>query len=139
MMFPALLAAALAKAPAGEVLTLTLGAASLRAYVADAPEERSQGLMGVTELATDEGMVFVYPAARELTFWMKNTPTPLSIAYVGADGRVISIKDMKPFDTTLVLSDGAALYAVEAHQGWFAANGVSVGAVVGGLPGPAPK
>lgn len=139
MILLALLAAASAKAPAGEVLTLTLGVGSLRAHVADAPEERSEGLMGVTDMAPDEGMVFVYPAVRALTFWMKNTPTPLSIAYVGADRRVISIKDMKPFDTTLVLSDGAALYAVEAHQGWFAANGVGVGALVGGLPGPAPK
>jgi len=123
----------------GEVVPLTFAGTTLRAHVADQPEERSHGLMGVTELAPDEGMIFVYPAPRELTFWMKDTPSPLSIAYVGADGRVVSISDMQPFDTTLILSRGAALYAVEANQGWFAAHHIEVGALVGGLPGPAKK
>lgn len=133
----AIVLAARAHPAPGEVVPLTFAGVTLRAHVADDPAERSRGLMGVTELAPDEGMVFVYPAARELTFWMKDTPTPLSIAYVGADGRVISISDMQPFDTRVIPSGGAALYAVEARQGWFAAHHIEVGALVGGLPGAA--
>jgi uncharacterized membrane protein (UPF0127 family) len=120
----------------GEVIPLQFGEVVLRAHVADTTAERNRGLMGVTELAADEGMVFVYPHARPLTFWMKDTPTPLSIAWCGADGRVLHVADMQPFDTTLVASGEAALYAIEARQGWFAAHGVAAGQAVIGLPGP---
>ncbi len=123
----------------GEIRSLTFGGAVLRAHVADTPDERSHGLMGVTALAADEGMVFVYPRARELTFWMKDTPLPLSIAYIGAEGRVIHVADMQPFDTQLIPSGGAALYAVETRQGWFREHAVEVGAQVLGLPGATPR
>jgi uncharacterized protein len=121
----------------GEVVPLAFGAFTLQAHVADTPAERNHGLMAVTSLGADEGMVFVYPRARELTFWMKDTPLPLSIAYVGADGRVVHLADMQPFDTQVIPSNGVVLYAVEAHQGWFREHSVAVGAVVGGLPAPA--
>jgi len=68
---------------------------------------------------------------------MKNTPTPLSIAYVGTSGRIFEIHDMKPFDETPIPSaSGAIVYAIETPQGWFTKHGILAGSMVGGLPSP---
>lgn len=113
---------------------LTIGAATVTAEVADDPDERAAGLMFREALETDHGMLFVYPEERPRSFWMKNTPLPLSIAYLSATGRVVSIKDMEPLSTRPVLSDYGAQYALEMERGWFARHGVTPGAKVTGLP-----
>lgn len=120
-------------------VALRFGGATLQARVADSPSERSQGLMGVTDLGPDEGMVFVYADASPRYFWMKDTPTPLSIAFCDVTGKVVTLADMTPLDTTLTPSVKPALYAIEARQGWFVEHGVRVGDTVVGLPGPAPR
>ncbi len=115
-------------------MKLLFASAALTVSVADEPSEREQGLMGVTQLGVDEGMVFVYPEAAPRYFWMKDTPLPLSIAFVGADGRIVSISEMAPLSTALTPSRKPAMYAIEANQGWFSAHGVRVGDSVAGLP-----
>lgn len=106
--------------------------------VADEEGERGLGLMYREKLAADRGMLFVYPDAQVRSFWMKDTRIPLTIAYIGADGRIVTLADMKPLDRSSVPSDAPAQYALEMNRGWFDAHGVKVGAVVTGLPaGPA--
>ncbi len=102
--------------------------------VADEPEERHNGLMYRKEMGTDEGMLFVYPSAQPLSFWMKNTNIPLSIAYLDETGRILNIEDMSPHDETGVRSAAPAMYALEMNQGWFGDNGIERGDVVSGLP-----
>ena len=76
-------------------------------------------------------MLFVYAEPEILTFWMKNTRMPLSIAFIDAAGRVVGIQKMNPFPTTTVYASSVpALYALEVNQGWFEENGVGVGDVV---------
>jgi uncharacterized protein len=75
--------------PDGSVCELCL-------WVADAPDERSRGLMGVTDLGGPDGMVFVYDAPTAGQFWMRGTPMPLSIAFFAADGSFVSATDMEP-------------------------------------------
>jgi len=58
--------------------TLSLGTNTLAAQIAADDPSRELGLMSRTNLGTDEGMVFVFPSPRQVTFWMKDTPTPLS-------------------------------------------------------------
>jgi hypothetical protein len=118
----------------GEVVPLRVQGATLRAHVADDPEEREQGLMGVTQLAPDEGMVFVYPSAGLRYFWMKDTPTALSIAFCDEAGKVLTLAEMAPLDTTLTPSVKPAMYVIEAKTGWFVDHGVRVGDTVVGLP-----
>ena len=140
----ALLAACATAAPTasplpGAVVTLRVRGATLQAHVADDPAEREQGLMGVTALQPDEGMVFVYPSAADRYFWMKDTPTALSIAFCDAAGAVVSIAEMTPLNLTLTPSTAPALYAVEARKGWFTEHAVRVGDTILGLPGPSPR
>ncbi|MDG2111105.1 MAG: DUF192 domain-containing protein [Actinomycetota bacterium] len=59
-------------------------------------ESRRQGLMGVTDLRGYTGMVFVFEADTEAAFWMRNTPMPLSLVFLRADGSVVAIVDMEP-------------------------------------------
>jgi uncharacterized membrane protein (UPF0127 family) len=117
--------------------TLTLGKNSLSAEIAADDASRELGLMSRTNLGGDEAMVFVFPSPRQVAFWMKDTPSPLSIAYVGPSGRIFEIHDLKPFDETPIPSASSAIvYAIEVPKGWFASHGVMAGSQVGGLPSP---
>jgi uncharacterized membrane protein (UPF0127 family) len=62
----------------------------------------------------------------------------LSIAFIGADGRILNIEDMAPRTESTHPSRGAALYALEMKKGWFAERGIGAGDRVLGLD-KAPK
>jgi len=117
--------------------TLNLGTNSLNAQIAADDASRELGLMSRTSLRTDEAMVFVFPRPRPVSFWMKDTPLPLSIAYVGRSGMIYELHDMKPFDETPIPSASSAIvYAIEVPLGWFSSHGVMAGSSVAGLPSP---
>jgi uncharacterized membrane protein (UPF0127 family) len=99
----------------------------VRAEIADEAAEQQRGLMERTELAEDAGMLFVFPGERPLSFWMKNTLIPLSIAYIDGDGGIVDIQDMQPLDETSHPSAAPAQYALEVNQGFFEERGVQVG------------
>jgi uncharacterized membrane protein (UPF0127 family) len=97
------------------------GAAAVwvKAELARTPEERSRGLMFRKRLADGEGMLFIFERDEALSFWMKNTVIPLSIAFISADGRIVEIRDMRPNDQSSVRSSRSVRYALEVPQGWF--------------------
>ena len=69
---------------------------------------------------------------------MKNTYVPLSIAFIGADGRILNIEDMAPQTESTHPSRGPAMYALEMKKGWFARFAIAAGDRVDGLD-KAPK
>ena len=90
--------------------------------VAATDEQRQQGLMEVTDLGGYQGMVFVWDADTSGGFWMRNTPTPLSIAWFDADGEFVSSADMAPCsasapDCPVYPAGGEYRFAVEVFQG----------------------
>ena len=105
------------------------GSVEVEVEVADDMEEMQKGLMGRTALAEDAGMLFVYPEERELSFWMKDTLIPLSIAFMDAEGRIVDIQDMKALDDRPphYTSAEPARYALEVNEGFFDERGVEVG------------
>lgn len=111
--------------------TVTLNSAKLTVAIASTNAARNQGLMGVTRMAADSGMLFVFADDRQRGFWMKDTPIPLSIAFLDASKKVIFLADMTPNSTTVVGGFNAGLmrYAIEVNQGWFASHGVTVGTI----------
>ena len=116
--------------PAEVVVRTDAGERSLSVRVADSEAERAQGLMGVHDLPTDEGMAFVFEEPSTSTFWMRDTPIPLAIAFVGEDGHILTITEMTPCPSDpchTYAADGPYTLAVEANAGWFGANGVAVG------------
>src|SRR5450631_1740456 len=112
---------------------LTINSHRLVAEIAATVETRTVGLMHRFSLKPDHGMLFVFNAPQPLTFWMKNTFVPLSIAYIGADGKILNIEDMAPQTETTHPSKGPALYTLEMKKGWFAERGIAAGDQVKGL------
>lgn len=94
------------------------------------PEERARGLQFRTCLPKDYGMLFVFSEEQHVTFWMKDTPMPLSIAFVTREGIIAQIDDMKPLSLSAHTSKTRVQYALEMENGWFKKNSVPVGAVV---------
>ena len=89
--------------------------------------ERSTGLMFRTELEDGKGMLFIFDKDEVLSFWMKNTLIPLSIAYIAYDGTIVDIRNMYPRDTSPVHSSRSVRYALEVPQGWFSRSGINEG------------
>lgn len=95
--------------------------------LADTPEERRRGLMYREDLGPDEGMLFVFPDSRMRSFWMRNTPLPLSIAYIDDSGVILEIHEMEPFSEAPVPSSHPVRYALEVNAGRFTEVGVRPG------------
>lgn len=97
---------------------------------ATTPEQHARGLMEVTDPALGgyDGMVFVYDQPVDGSFWMRNTPMPLSIAYFDSSGTLVSSADMAPCQDTPSCPGYPAArpftYAVEVPQGKLADVGV---------------
>jgi uncharacterized membrane protein (UPF0127 family) len=133
---PAALALLLAagSAGAGPQLPLKVGPHIFQVEVASTPAQRQRGLMGRTHLAADAGMLFVFEHPGRHCFWMRDTPLPLSIAFIDAAGRIASFADMQPRTETLHCPTTAVRYALEVRQGEFQRRGISVRTQVDGLP-----
>ena len=114
-------------------ITLTLGGHKLTAEVAYTDADRELGLMHRRMLPENRGMLFVFPQAAPLSFWMMNTHIPLSIAFIDDAGTIINITDMKPLTTDTHNSARPARYALEMNQGWFRKRGIRAGAKIEGL------
>ena len=99
----------------------------VRIEVAADEASRQRGLMFRESMAEDAGMLFVFQAEADGPFWMKDTLIPLSIAFIGGDRRIVSIKDMQPRSTELTQPGARYRYALEVNQGFFGRNGVQVG------------
>ena len=101
----------------------------VRVEIADNFFEQARGLMYRKELGEDRGMLFIYTEERELSYWMKNTRIPLSIAYIDSEGRIVDILDMKPLDDERphYVSSKPVQYALEVNQGFFERKGVKEG------------
>ena len=118
-------------------VTLGIGTLTVEAQVAADETSRERGLMSRTNLAQDEAMLFVFPVPRPVSFWMKNTTVPLSVAYISPSGRIFEIHDLQPLDETPVPSASDAVsYALEMPRGWFERHGIPAGERIRGLPAP---
>ena len=118
-----------------EKVAIQAGGQDLLVEVARTEAQREHGLMGRKNLGPRDGMIFVFDRDQRLSFWMKNTPTPLSIAFLSAEGKVLQIEDMEPFSEKVTLSRLSARYALEMRQGAFAALGIKEGDTVTFPPG----
>ena len=95
--------------------------------VAATPGSRSAGLMGVEDFDALGGyaaMVFVFDGNTTGAFWMRDTPLPLRITFVAADGTVVSGTEMVPClpptpagDCERYYADGPYRIAVEHPLG----------------------
>lgn len=86
--------------------------------IADDDYQTQTGLMYRTSMATNQGMLFVFPNAAYHSFYMKNTHIPLDIIFIDANKSIINIqKNAKPFDETSLPSEAPAKYVLEINAG----------------------
>lgn len=143
----------------GSFAELAMSCVPLGMEKACTTEARGWGLMGRTLLPPDRGMLFIFPEAQQLSFWMFNCYIDLSIAYIDAQHvirgiddleafpeamdpsrPVHSLKDLKKYpqnDPTIAFfasksreSSIKAKYALEVNKGWFKKNQIGIGDLV---------
>jgi hypothetical protein len=113
-----------------ERIELGVGEETFTVEVARSPEERQRGLMHRSSLGENEGMLFVFETDQHLSFWMKDTEIPLSLAYISKDGTIREIHDLQPYSERPVQSGRAVRYALELPRGAFERAGAGAGTVV---------
>ncbi|MEX2659992.1 MAG: DUF192 domain-containing protein, partial [Acidimicrobiales bacterium] len=106
------------------------------ALLAASPGARAQGLMAQEDLRGYDAMVFRFDEASTGGFYMFRTVLPLSIAFVGEDGGLVSTADMDPCPETeasacpTYRAAGPYRHAVEVVQGDLSRLGIVPGATV---------
>lgn len=100
------------------------------AEIAEKTEDRNHGFMERKNIPDGTGMLFVFEKDQILSFWMKNTPHPLSIAYIDSKGKIRNIYDMTPYSLSSIISTVSVRYALEVPQGWYKKNGITEGDAV---------
>ena len=115
------------------VISLNAGIHVIRAEVANTFETRARGLMYRESLGPNQGMLFVFTSPERHCMWMKNTPLPLSVAFIDEAGDVVSISEMAPHTEDSHCAARPARYALEMSKGWFAGKGIRAGAKLLGL------
>lgn len=118
------------------VISLNAGMHLIKAEVASTEAQREQGLMFRESLGPNEGMVFLFHAPAGVCMWMKNTPLPLSVAFIDRDGRIINIENMKPQSLDSHCAKQPVYYALEMQEGWFKQRNIKPGSIINGLPQP---
>ena len=89
--------------------------------------QRAKGLMGVTSLPSDEGMLFVFETPQPAHFWMKNTLIPLDIAFIDESYQIVKITSMNPLTGRASSSGKLVKFVVETNRGWFSRNNIREG------------
>ena len=104
------------------------GAAWRCALLAESVQQQERGLMGRTDLAGHDGMLFRFPKDTTTSFFMKDTRIPLSIAWFDSGGKFVSSTDMPPCGDLPVCPTYSATapyrYALEVRQGALPGLGV---------------
>lgn len=113
---------------------LTAGMYVIQAEVARTHSEQNVGLMHRRSMGVNEGMLFVYDTPQIRCYWMRNTLIPLTIAFTGDDGTIVSLKDMQPLTEQSHCSTRPVRYALEMNQGWFQERGLKPGFKLRGTP-----
>ncbi|AWG43016.1 hypothetical protein CR532_03465 [Candidatus Borreliella tachyglossi] len=88
---------------------------------------RAKGYMGTKIIDENNGILFIFKKERNLSFWMKDTPVPLEIAYIDSGGIIKEIYSLIPFEEKSVNSKYKVKYALEVPSGSFSKFKVKIG------------
>lgn len=98
--------------------------------VAKSEIQKMRGFMHRKNIPEGTGMIFLYDVDTKMRFWMKDTPSALSIAFISSSGEIKEIKDMVPYSLETVSSTLSVRYALEVPKGMFARLHLTVGDVL---------
>lgn len=94
--------------------------------IAETDEARMRGLMGRRSLPPQSGMLFIMDDADTTGFWMRNTPMPLDIIFVGPDSQVVTIaRRTTPYSDEVISPTAPKKFVVEVRAGQAARLGIT--------------
>lgn len=116
--------------------SVALGASfyTIKAEVATTPQQQEIGLMHRTQMASNEGMLFVFERPATVCFWMKNTLIPLSVAFLDDDGTIVKLDEMKAQTLNPHCAPRPVRLVLEMNAGWFSKRGIKTGLQMTGEP-----
>lgn len=96
--------------------------------VADTDARQELGLMYVTRLPADEGMLFPQQQPRVMSMWMKNTYIPLDMLFIDSRGRIVCLlANTRPQSLDILSCPKPAKAVLEIGGGEAAERGIRVG------------
>lgn len=113
---------------------MQIGEIKVNVEIADSDEERAKGLGGRPSIATDSGMLFIFPKEDNYKFWMKGLSFPLDFVWI-REGRVVDLVTEVPqpapgqADNTLPIIESSEKIdrLLEVNAGFVRANGIKIG------------
>ena len=112
--------------------TIQIGGQTVHVFVADTPALRQKGLGGRAGLASDEGMLFVFPREGAYAFWMKGMRFSIDILWLSTDGTLVDMRENVSPDTypKNFTPKSPARYVVELRAGFVQEHSVRMGDIV---------
>lgn len=103
----------------------------VHAQLATTYQAQERGLMFLESLGDNDGMLFEYKQPEALSFWMKNTLIPLSIAFIAYKGTrtgvIVDIQHMEPNSLEPHRTFDLVRASLEVNRGWFDQCSIKVG------------
>ena len=112
-----------------EIVTAA-GSVTFDVEVMRTEEERQRGLMFRAYLPPMRGMLFDFGTPQDVRMWMKDTPLPLDMLFIRADGTIARITRGEPFSTRTLPSGEQVLGVLELNGGTSARFNIKSGDVV---------
>lgn len=112
------------------VQTITIGQANVIVEIANTDEARKLGLSKRSNLASEHGMLFVFPKDANWGIWMKDMNFSIDILWADAAGKVVALNtDVSPQTyPSIFYPHNYTRYVLEVPAGFAAAHGITVGA-----------
>src|SRR3989344_3070019 len=82
-----------------------IGSTEVKVRVSSTVQDLQRGLVGVTRLAWDQGMLFVFPKKDYYSFWMKGMLIPLDIIWLDGQQVIGLSENVQPPDSQTPDSD----------------------------------
>ena len=96
--------------------------------IADTEARRELGLMFVTRMPSDEGMLFPEDQPQVMSMWMKNTYIPLDMLFIDTRGHIVCLlANTKPESLDILSCDKPAKAVLEINGGEAQRRGIKVG------------
>lgn len=99
--------------------------------IAEDQNQRRKGLMNRTELAENQGMLFVYLDSELRAVWMKNTFLSLDVLFISSDREILSMhENLTPCvndPCEIYPSSAPAKYTLEVNTGFIKKHNIKIG------------
>ena len=96
--------------------------------VAKSGYEQRKGLMFVSSMDENSGMMFVFDDDEPRHFWMKNTLIPLDMIFIDSSGIITGILEAEPCETDACeIYNGYGKYVLEVNKGFSVKHNITQG------------